>query len=134
MYRNESDIMGFKLNLHPNKVKEVARQTAKDIDVESIQKSLLQKNSSQINFASQLQKLFDDISNSISKEFFNSQYKETPTIKQLKALQAQVSKAKTSDELATIKAQVEGLISQTDAQKSFNSARQIGINSIIKKK
>ncbi|MBQ8887784.1 MAG: hypothetical protein IJY61_08805 [Candidatus Gastranaerophilales bacterium] len=126
--------MGFKLNLHPNKVKEVAKRTAKDIDIESLQKSLLQKNSSQIDFASQFQKLFDDISNSISKEFFNSQYKETPTVKRLKDLQSQVSKAKTSDELASIKAQFEALISQTNAEKSFNSARQIGINSLIQKK
>ena len=126
--------MGFKLNLHPNKVKDVAQKAAKDIDVESLQKSLLQKNSSQIDFVSQLQKLFDDISTSISKEFFNSQYKETPTIKKLKDLQAQVSKAKTSDELTKIKAQFEGLVSKTNAEQNFNSAKQIGINSLVKKK
>ena len=79
--------MGFKLNLHPNKVKKVAETVTKqvsDIDISSLQNSLLQKNASQIDFVSQLQKFFDEISNAISKELFNSQFKETQVVKKLK--------------------------------------------------
>lgn len=133
--------MAFKLNLHLHKAKNVTEQVAEtvakqvaDIDVTSIQNSLLQKNASQLDFVSQFQSLLDDISNAISKELFNSQYKETKLVKQLRDLQSQSSKAKTSDEIAAIRKTLDGLVGQTNASKNFEAAKQIGINALINKK
>ena len=133
--------MAFKLNLHLHKAKNVTEQVAEtvakqvaDIDVTSIQNSLLQKNASQLDFVSQFQSLLDDISNAISKELFNSQYKETQLVKKLRDLQSQSSKAKTSDEIAAIRKTLDGLVGQTNASKNFEAAKQIGINALINKK
>ena len=133
--------MAFKLNLHLHKTKKVTEQLSEtvakqvaDIDVTSIQNSLLQKNASQLDFVSQFQSLLDDISNAISKELFNSQYKETQLVKKLRDLQSQSSKAKTSDEIAAIRKTLDGLVGQTNASKNFEAAKQIGINALINKK
>ena len=133
--------MGFKFNLHLNKAKattdKVAQQVAKqvaDIDVTSLQNSLLQKNASQLDFISQFQSLFDDISNAISRELFNSQYKETQVVKMLKDLQAQSSKAKTPDEIALIRNAFDDIVCKTNATKNLEAARQLGINALVNKK
>lgn len=133
--------MGFKFNLHLNKAKattdKVAQQVAKqvaDIDVSSLQNSLLQKNASQLDFITQFQSLFDDISNAISKELFNSQYKETQVVKKLKDLQAQSSKAKTPDEIALIRNAFDDIVGKTNATKNLEAARQLGINALVNKK
>ena len=133
--------MAFKLNLHLHKAKKdteqvletVAKQVA-DIDVTSIQNSLLQKNASQLDFVSQFQSLLDDISNAISKELFNSQYEETQIVKKLRDLQAQCSKAKTLDEIATIRKAFDDIVGKTNATKNLQAAEQLGINALIKKK
>ena len=126
--------MGFKLNLHPNKVKAVAKQVTANIDIETLQQSLLQKNASQLDFMSQFQKLFDDISGAISKEFFNSQYKETQLIKKLKELQSQSSKAKSIDEITALRKSFDALIQSCNSSKNIEAAKQLGINALIKKK
>ena len=129
--------MGFKLNIHPNKAKKVAETVTKqvaDIDIASLQNSLLQKNASQIDFMSQFQKLFDDISGAISKEFFNSQYKETQLIKKLKELQSQSSKAKNIDEITALRKSFDALIQSCNSSKNIEAAKQLGINALIKKK
>ena len=133
--------MAFKLNLNLHKAKKVTEQVAEtvakqvaDIDVTSIQGSLLQKNASQLDFVSQFQSLFDDISNAISKELFNSQYKETQIVKKLRDLQAQSSKAKTADEIAAIRKSLDSLVGQANASKNFEAAKQMGINALINKK
>ena len=129
-----NNVVGFKLNLHPNKAKTVAKQAVTDVDIESLQKSLLQQNATQLEFTSQFHKLFDDISNAISTEFFNSQYKETPILKKLKEIQAKVSKAKTIDEIASLRKNFESIISSENTQKSINAANQLGVNALINKK
>ena len=126
--------MGFKLNLHPNKAKTVARQAVEDIDVTSLQKSLLQQNATQLDFTSQFQKLFDDISNAISTEFFNAQYRETPALKKLREIQTKVSKAKNVDEINALRKSFEAIISTENTTKSIDAAKQLGINSLINKK
>ena len=133
--------MAFKLNLNLHKAKKVTEQVAEtvakqvaDIDVTSIQGSLLQKNASQLDFVSQFQSLFDDISNAISKELFNSQYKETQIVKKLRDLQTQSSKAKTADEIAAIRKSLDSLVGQANASKNFEAAKQMGINALINKK
>ena len=134
--------MAFKLNLHLHKAAKkgteqvsetVAKQVA-DIDVTSIQNSLLQNNASQLDFVSQFQSLLDDISNAISKELFNSQYKETQIVKKLRVLQAQSSKAKTADEIAAIRKSLDSLVGQANASKNFEAAKQMGKNALINKK
>ena len=133
--------MAFKLNLHLHKAKKdteqvletVAKQVA-DIDVTSIQNSLLKNNASQLDFVSQFQSLLDDISNAISKELFNSQYRETQIVKKLRDLQAQSSKAKTADEIATIRKAFDDIVGKTNATKNLEAARQLGINALVNKK
>lgn len=134
MCTKESNIMGFKLNLHPNKAKQVVKQAADNIDIASLQKSLLERNASQLDFTAQFQKLFDDISNAISAELFNAQYKETPVTKKLKEIQTKVSKARNIDEITSLRKSFEAIISPENAAKSFDGAKQLGINALIKKK
>ena len=125
------------MNLQLNKAKKVVEkvaQQATDIDVETIQKSLLQKNAIQSDFVSEFQCLFDDISNAISKEFFNSQYKETRLVKKLKDLQTQSSKAKSIDELIIIRKNFDSLIGDVNHSKNIDASRQLGINALIKRK
>ena len=133
MCTKESKVVGFKINLHLNKAKAVAKSAA-DIDIESLQKSLLQQNATQLDFTSQFQKLFDDISNAISTEFFNAQYKETPILKRLKEVQTKASSAKTIDEIATIRKSFEAIISTKNTTKGIDAAKQLGINALINKK
>ena len=123
--------MGFKLNFHPKKQVKTPKD---DIDVTSIQNTLLQKNASQLDFVSQFQSLFDDISKEISKELFNSQYKETPLLKKLKDLQTKASKAKTTEEITAIRKSLDDLVAQTNNTKNIKAAEQLGINSLISKK
>ena len=129
--------MGFKFGLPINKAKSatkaIQRQMA-DIDVESLQKTLLQRNTSQIEFASQFQKLSDDISKAISTAFFNSQYQETQLIKKLKDLQIQASRAKTPKEIDSIKQALDELINKTNTSNNIKAGNQIGINALINKK
>ena len=134
MCTKESNIMGFKLNLHPNKAKAVAKQVTADIDIETLQQSLLQKNASQLDFTTQFQKLFTDISNAISTEFFNAQYRETQTLKALKELQEKSSKAKSIDEVNSIRKSFEAIITSKNTTKSIEAGHQLGINALIKKK
>ena len=123
--------MGFKLNFHQKKQVKTPKD---DIDVTSIQNTLLQKNASQLDFVSQFQSLFDDISKEISKELFNSQYKETPLLKKLKDLQTKTSKAKTTEEITAIRKSLDDLVAQTNNTKNIKAAEQLGINSLISKK
>lgn len=133
MCTKERNVVGLKLNLHLNKAKAVAKNVA-DIDIESLQKSLLQQNAAQLDFTSQFQKLFDDISNAISTELFNAQYKETPVTKKLKEIQTKVSKARNIDEITSLRKSFEAIISPENAAKSFDGAKQLGINALINKK
>ena len=94
----------------------------------------MQKNASQLDFVSQFQSLFDDISKEISKELFNSQYKETPLLKKLKDLQTKASKAKTTEEITAIRKSLDDLVAQTNNTKNIKAAEQLGINSLISKK
>ena len=128
---NGNYIVGFQLNFHPKKQVKTPKD---DIDVTSIQNTLLQKNASQLDFVSQFQSLFDDISKEISKELFNSQYKETPLLKKLKDLQTKASKAKTTEEITAIRKSLDDLVAQTNNTKNIKAAEQLGINSLISKK
>lgn len=104
--------------------------------LEGIQSDLFKHNAESIEFMQQSSMLKTKLETASLREFANSKYQETATVKALKELEKRCSKAKTVKDIALIQADFEKLMGTSNASKLSAALEQQSINAgvAIKKK
>lgn len=100
-------------------------------NLEGIQNSLFKKNAEGLEFMHQSSDLTSKLELASQKEFFNAHYQETPIFKELNKLKAKCLKAKTTQEISSIRAEYEKLMGKTSLSQYESALNQQGINGSV---
>lgn len=100
-------------------------------NLEGLQSSLFKKNAEGLEFMHQSSDLTSKLELASQKEFFNAHYQETPIFKELNKLKAKCLKAKTTQEISSIRAEYEKLMGKTSLSQYTSALNQQGINGSV---